>query len=178
MSATSDPGKKRTALAEAVDAIARIFSGYALVAVIGIVMAGAWAIFGPTEDQLMSKYDLHVGHVQVAKKPDDCKFETAPLGQKNCHYEKRVVLLNHVGEIIGGDEVAANGKHVVTKPTGTVADHLFGSFRPAQQRIVRRLDALLSTTIDVAEANHVCGHFASRVIAAVLAPVVAQGSVA
>ena len=92
MPGPSDPGKKRTALAEAVDAIARIFSGYALVAVIGIVMAGAWAIFGPTEDQLMSKYDLHVGDVQVAKKPNDCKFETAPLGQKNCHYEKRVVF--------------------------------------------------------------------------------------
>jgi len=64
MPGPSNPGKKRTALAEAVDAIARIFSGDALVAVIGIVMAGSWAIFGPIEDQLMSKYDLHVGHVQ------------------------------------------------------------------------------------------------------------------
>jgi hypothetical protein len=122
MPGPSNPGKKRTALAEAVDAIARIFSGYALVAVIGIVLAAAWAIFGPTEDQLMSKYDLKVGHVQVAKKPNDCKFQAAPLGQKNCHYEKRVVLLNHTGEIIGGDEVTANGKHVVTRPTAKVVD--------------------------------------------------------
>jgi hypothetical protein len=122
MPGPSNPGKKRTALAEAVDAIARIFSGYALVAVIGIVLAAAWAIFGPTEDQLMSKYDLKVGHVQVAKKPNDCKFQAAPLGQKNCHYEKRLVLLNHAGEIIGGDEVTANGKHVVTRPTDKVAD--------------------------------------------------------
>ena len=82
-----------------------------------IVMAGAWAIFGATEDLLMSKYSLQGEHVQVAEKPNDCKFETAPLGQKNCRYEKPVVLLNHAGEIIGGDEVTANGKHVVTRPT-------------------------------------------------------------
>ena len=110
MPGPSDPGKKRTVLAEAVDAIARIFSGYALVAVIGLL----WLVRGPS--------DLHVGHVQVAKKTNDCKFKTAPLGQKNCHYEKRVVLLNHAGEIIGGDEVTASGKHVVTRPTGKVAD--------------------------------------------------------
>jgi len=70
----------------------------------------------------MSKYSLQGGHVQVAKKPNDCKFETTPLGQQNCHYEKQVVLLNHAGEIIGGDKVTADGKHVVTKPTGKVAD--------------------------------------------------------
>lgn len=122
MPGLSNPGKKRTALAEAVDAIGRNVRGYVLLVVIMIVMAGAWAIFGPIEDQLMSKYSLQVEHVQVAKKPNDCKFETAPLGQKNCHYEKRVVLLNHAGEIIGGDEVTANGKHVVTKPTGKVVD--------------------------------------------------------
>ena len=122
MPGPSDPGKKRTALAEAVDAIARIFSGYALVAVIGIVMAGAWAIFGPAEDQLISKYDLHVGHVQVANKPNDCKFETAPLGQKNCHYEKRIVLLNHAGEIIGGEAKLPRAESVVARPTDKVAD--------------------------------------------------------
>jgi len=82
MPGLSNPDKKRTALAEAVDAIGRFVSGYVLLAVIMIVMAGAWAIFGPTEDQLMSKYSLQGEHVQVAEKPKDCKFETAPLGQK------------------------------------------------------------------------------------------------
>jgi hypothetical protein len=46
MPGPSDPDKKRTALAEAVDAIGRNVSGYVLLVVIMIVMAGAWAIFG------------------------------------------------------------------------------------------------------------------------------------
>jgi hypothetical protein len=31
---------------------------------------------------------VHIDHVTVQKKPPDCDFLTAPLGRKNCHFDK------------------------------------------------------------------------------------------
>jgi hypothetical protein len=33
-------------------------------------------------------YDMDLGRVEIAKKPHDCEFMTAPLGEKNCHYQR------------------------------------------------------------------------------------------
>lgn len=34
--------------------------------------------------------DAPIDKVTVEKKPHDCEFSAAPLGEKNCHYEKIV----------------------------------------------------------------------------------------
>lgn len=81
-----------------------------------------WTTFTSTKVKLESQYGLTDGHVQVMKQPKDCEFVTAPLGEKNCHYEKRIALLNSKGELIGGDEVMPDGKHVITEPKEKVTD--------------------------------------------------------
>ena len=36
------------------------------------------------------QYDAPAERVSIAKRPNDCEFMTAPLGRKNCDYEKQV----------------------------------------------------------------------------------------
>jgi hypothetical protein len=42
------------------------------------------------------KYDVNVGQVHIAPKPTDCNFWHAPVGFKDCHYEKWVARYGSV----------------------------------------------------------------------------------
>lgn len=35
-------------------------------------------------------YGIDSSHVSIEKKPDDCNFLKAPIGEKDCHYERVV----------------------------------------------------------------------------------------
>jgi hypothetical protein len=41
-------------------------------------------------DPYQLQYEVSADRVRVDKKPKDCEFLTAPLGRKNCDYEKEV----------------------------------------------------------------------------------------
>jgi hypothetical protein len=34
------------------------------------------------------KYDVNYTQVTIEKKPHDCEWSAAPIGEKNCHYER------------------------------------------------------------------------------------------
>ena len=88
-----------------------------------IVYAGRAALpLLPLKYEMQLRHDLPNGHVEILPKPHDCDFLKAPLGSKNCHFEREINLLNAKGELIGGEGVTADGKRVVTKPEGVVSD--------------------------------------------------------
>jgi hypothetical protein len=43
-----------------------------------------------------TEYGVASGHVIIFPKPHDCDWEHAPLGDKACHYEKHVELLDPI----------------------------------------------------------------------------------
>ncbi len=84
---------------------------------LGIVVAVVW--FAWLDDSKI-RYELQYdADVTKTAKPKDCDFLTAPLGKKNCSYEKLVVISHHSvstkGEpIISYDE----GENWYTNPFG------------------------------------------------------------
>lgn len=61
--------------------------------VFGIPALCIWCLLpdGITEPiKYMLLYQVEIDHVHVSKKPSDCEWEHAPLGDKGCHYMKRV----------------------------------------------------------------------------------------
>ena len=42
-----------------------------------------------------TKYDAQSKDVQLQASPHDCEYSTAPLGNKNCHYERQVFVTKH-----------------------------------------------------------------------------------
>jgi len=78
--------------------------------------------FAPTAKQIEWDYRIDSQHITVASQPHDCEFLTAPVGSKNCHYERQVTLFDARGQIIGGDIVGEDGRHEKTAPTEQVID--------------------------------------------------------
>lgn len=58
------------------------------------VAAGLWfAIWGRhTSLRYQLEYSTKSEMVTIARKPADCDFLSAPLGRKDCHYEKTVFV--------------------------------------------------------------------------------------
>jgi hypothetical protein len=42
------------------------------------------------QQRYAGKYDLKPEQVTIEKKPHDCDYQTSPLGNKNCHYERTI----------------------------------------------------------------------------------------
>jgi len=65
------------------------------VGVAALVLVGLWPYL--SLDPVRSWYALTgkvpVEQVEMAKKPHDCEFMTAPIGDKRCHYDAKVVVL-------------------------------------------------------------------------------------
>lgn len=72
--------------------------------------------FSPTAKQIEWDYRIDVSHIEVAPKPHDCEFMSAPIGEKHCHYDQYLSLVNARGEFVGGDTVSDDGKHIKTQP--------------------------------------------------------------
>jgi hypothetical protein len=56
------------------------------------------------------KYGVKVNEVTVNKKPHNCDWDTAPMGNKNCHYEEEAQ------KIITG--LSTDGKPIVSYDNG------------------------------------------------------------
>jgi hypothetical protein len=57
-------------------------------AVLGLVI---W-FFLPTKTKYALEYETDSSKVFMEDKPHNCDWATAPLGAKNCHYEKDVTV--------------------------------------------------------------------------------------
>lgn len=65
------------------------------VAVVFLVLAALWPYVSldPLKSWYAFNYGVPVERVSMDRKPHDCEFTTAPLGEKNCHYEARPYVL-------------------------------------------------------------------------------------
>jgi len=67
----------------------RIQGAFWLAVLLGVVI---WIVGWFFEPQwwFSLRYNVPYEQVTLNKKPHDCEYETAPLGNKNCHYEKEI----------------------------------------------------------------------------------------
>jgi hypothetical protein len=78
-------------------------SGKALLSLffLGLVV---WFLFVPQRYKYAMKYGVPIENVVMPpSKPTDCDWTHAPLGNKDCHYEKQVLLRNANGQLVGGE---------------------------------------------------------------------------
>ena len=63
------------------------------------------------------EYSVDSDHVVIERKPHNCDWDSAPLGNKHCHYEAVVSTLNSAGTVVesGGKQNTAVGDQNVTK---------------------------------------------------------------
>jgi hypothetical protein len=53
----------------------------------------AWTWVSDTKLRYAVQYGINTDQVTIATEPADCDFMHAPLGQKDCHYEKTVLVI-------------------------------------------------------------------------------------
>jgi hypothetical protein len=53
-------------------------------------------------------YDIPYNNVNFAKRPHDCDFMTAPLGEKHCHYSSTIVASYKVDKSSTGTKICSN----------------------------------------------------------------------
>lgn len=80
-------------------------------AVLGGMAAAIWFWIVPDKYRYAVEYDVPSEKVYVQDKPHDCEWEKAPLGNKYCHFERRVApSMNDKGVVtevyINWDKVA------------------------------------------------------------------------
>ena len=65
------------------------------VGVAGWVLAVAWPYISldPVKSWYALTREVPLERVDVAKKPHDCEFLTAPIGVKHCHYDAKILIL-------------------------------------------------------------------------------------
>jgi hypothetical protein len=68
---------------------------------IGLLAFVAWWLL-PADWRIKyaSEYMLDPEQVTIEHKPHDCDWDSAPLGNKHCHYEEFVTVYNQDGKII------------------------------------------------------------------------------
>lgn len=65
--------------------------GWLVIATVaGIFLFAVWDTDWFTKWRYYLTSDIPAAHVFIDSQPHDCDFLTAPLGQKNCHYERVV----------------------------------------------------------------------------------------
>jgi hypothetical protein len=65
---------------------------FLLLALLSLVVIGPWM---PDSIRYAWMYGTNGDHVHVQKKPTDCEWGRAPIGDKGCHYEKQVETERH-----------------------------------------------------------------------------------
>lgn len=75
--------------------------------IIGLVLAGIafavwWVLPNDWRVKYAAEYMLNNDQIFIDRKPHNCEWASAPLGDKHCHYEKVVTVFNRKNEIIEG----------------------------------------------------------------------------
>ena len=79
----------------------------ALVFWLCVLVVAAW--FGWLDDSKL-RYEMAYDDVIYEDKPHDCDFITAPLGRKNCRYEKKVLIVYY--------SIGVNGNPIISRDHG------------------------------------------------------------
>lgn len=60
-----------------------------------LIVAALWPYLSldPIKSWYALDYEVPVERIEVDKKPHDCEFMTAPIGDKHCHYDAQVTVL-------------------------------------------------------------------------------------
>ena len=102
-----------------------MFLWWSTVAVVLFVL-GLWIVSSTdTRIGLRIKYDLDDSHVFMDKKPHDCEWASAPLGDKHCHYEMVVApQMVYTGEepVTFPDNLTVNNVKSVTVTWNKIQD--------------------------------------------------------
>lgn len=69
-----------------------------------VAVAGGILLYAFWDTKLVMAVRLNVDseHLEIAPKPHDCEFMTAPIGDKHCHYKQVVQKTLHAREVKGG----------------------------------------------------------------------------
>jgi len=69
--------------------------------VVALIVGGVWfGIWGRhTELRYAIEHSADLSQVTVERQPKDCDFLHAPLGLKDCHYEKEVTVVRHALDV-------------------------------------------------------------------------------
>jgi hypothetical protein len=92
-----------------------------------------WLLPGDWRTKYAIEYLVNEDQVNVERKPHDCEWDSAPLGNKHCHYEALVAVYNSDGKVIDGTDAEVD-------PSGTEIsyDHKkTWQVRPADQKATK-----------------------------------------
>jgi len=89
-------------------AFARLGSLLAYAALLGIVGAILLYIFSERYRYVI-RYSVLAEHVILAPKPTDCDWGHSPLGDKDCHYEKKIIFKLADGELVSNPSTVPEG---------------------------------------------------------------------
>jgi hypothetical protein len=80
---------------------------------LGVLAVIAWWLL-PDDWQIKYawQYSVDSDQVVVERKPHKCDWDSAPLGNKHCHYKPIVTLYDSVGVVIRTDNVTPTKIHV------------------------------------------------------------------
>jgi hypothetical protein len=79
-------------------------------------------------------YSVEAGQVTIEKKPHDCEYDTSPLGNKNCHYERVISTVRT--RPAGGGQMVSNDNWV----TSHFVEPWLGPVSPSVTVSWRRVD--------------------------------------
>jgi hypothetical protein len=88
-----------------------------LMAIGGLGFAAWWLLPDNYRIKYAAEYMLDPDQVVIEREPHNCDWDSAPLGNKHCHYEAIVTTLNSAGAVVesGGKQNTAVGDQNVAK---------------------------------------------------------------
>lgn len=96
-----------------------------------------WLLPNDWRIKYAAEYTLDTDQVTIDRKPHDCEWDSAPIGNKHCHYAELVTVLNSEGKVIDGTgiEVDASGAQISYDGRRTWQPRPFNQ-TPAKVRVV------------------------------------------
>jgi hypothetical protein len=70
--------------------------------IVGLGLAAWWVLPNDWRVKYAAEYQFDYDQILIDRKPHNCEWATAPLGDKHCHYEKVVTVFNRKNEVIEG----------------------------------------------------------------------------
>ena len=67
-----------------------------------LALAARWLLPNDWRMKYAAQYMLSNDQVTIERKPHNCDWDSAPLGNKHCHYEAAVAVYNSDGRVVDG----------------------------------------------------------------------------
>lgn len=107
------PPRRASLFSEIFDGLGSLLGWLSGLVLVALAAGGIYYFyFLPDKDYLSNKYNIPVERINAASKPHGCAYNDAPLGDKNCHYDKHVYVYDknlQVIEIDGTPQTCPTG---------------------------------------------------------------------